>query len=114
MINTLARLLSAASTSQIDVLSRQVAEMCVEEVCQLVGGRIEFMTFSEARGYVRARAAQLVRKHAKLELQRLPGANPAQLNAVARAATERLVPMVIRQVGVGVPKASAAKLRLAA
>ena len=112
MIKSLSQLLSAASSSKIDALSRQVAELSVEEVCQTVAGHVEGMTFSEARGYVRARAIRSVRKQSRLAISRHPNAKLQWLDEVARAAAERLVPAVLRQTGVGVP--NAAKLRLAA
>ncbi len=114
MINIIASLFRAASPGQIEALSRQVAELSLESVCQLVGNQVEFMTFSEARGYVRARASRIVRKQSVLVLHRQPGTDPAWLDAVAGAATERLVPVVLRQTGVGVPKLPKTALRLAA
>ncbi len=113
MINKIAKLLGADSASRMDALSRQVADSCVESVCQLVRGSIESMTFSEARGYVRARAGRIVRRQARLAISRHTGAKLPGVDAVTRAATEQLVPLVLRQAGVGVPKA-ASKLRLAA
>jgi len=108
MINVIAKLLGAPPASRVDVLSRQVAELSLESVCQLVGERVESMTFSEARGYVRARAAQIVRKQSRLAISRQAGAEQAWT-----VATERIVPLVLRQAGVGVPKLPATS-RLAA
>lgn len=113
MIKTIFKLLGADSTGRIDALARQVADLSVESVCQLVCGRVESMTFSEARGYVRARAGGIVRKQARLVINRQRGAEQAWEDAVTRVATEQLVPLVLRRTGVGVPKA-ATKLRLAA
>ncbi len=123
MIQTIAKLLSAAPTKQIDALSRQVADLSMEGVCQLVSGPIQSMTFSEARGYVRARAGRIVQKKALQVINQNPGAQTrttesAWVDDVVHAATEQLVPLVLRQVGLGVPKAATklrlAKLRLAA
>ena len=113
MINAIAELLGAGSSRRIDALSRQVADLSLESVCQLVVGQVEGMTFSEARGYVRARAVRLVRKQARMAISRQPGADQSWVEAVTRAATEQIVPLVLRQTGVGVPQ-TAAKLRLAA
>jgi len=113
MINVIAKLLGAPPASRVDVLSRQVAELSLESVCQLVGERVESMTFSEARGYVRARAAQIVRKQSRLAISRQAGAEQAWTESVVRVATERIVPLVLRQAGVGVPKLPATS-RLAA
>ena len=102
MIKHLAQLLSVASTGRRDALSRQVADLSLDSVCQLVGDRIKHMTFSEARGYVRARASRVVRKQARLAINRHPGADEAWLDSITRNATERIVPLVLRQTGVGV------------
>jgi len=113
MIEIFAKLLGAIPSRRIDALSRQVADLSLESVCQLVGDRIESMTFSEARGYVRARAARVVRKQARIVISRSPGADQAWGDVVTRAATERIVPLVLRQTGVGVPKVTS-QLRMAA
>ncbi len=113
MIKTIIKLLGADSSRRIDTLTRQVVDLSVESVCQLVCGHVESMTFSEARGYVRARAGRIVRKQARLVIGRQRGAEQAWEDAVTRVATEQLVPLVLRRTGVGVPKA-ATKLRLAA
>ncbi|MEM8946702.1 MAG: hypothetical protein AAGD11_16130 [Planctomycetota bacterium] len=106
MIKSLSQLLSAASLSKIDALSRQAADLSIEDVCQTVAGHVEGMTFSEARGYVRARAMRAVRKQSRLAIARHPGARLEWLDTVARAATERLVPLVLRKSGVGVPQSA--------
>jgi hypothetical protein len=113
MMNHLAKLLNVASTGRMDALSRQVADLSLESVCEVVGDRIENMAFSEARGYVRARASRVVRKQARMVISRHPGANQSWLDAITRSATERIVPLVLRQTGVGVPK-SAVPTRMAA
>ncbi|MGI9430005.1 MAG: hypothetical protein ACR2NM_15190 [Bythopirellula sp.] len=113
MINHLAKLLSGASNGRMDALSRQVADLSLDSVCEVVGDRIECMTFSEARGYVRARASRVVRKQARMAISRHPGADQTWLDAITRSATERIVPLVLRQTGVGVPK-PAAPARMAA
>lgn len=113
MIKTIAKLLNAAPASQKDALARQVADASLESICQLVSGHIESMTFSEARGYIRARAGSLVRKEVHRAISRRPGAEEAWVDVIARTATEQIVPLVLRQTAVGVPQA-VTKLRLAA
>lgn len=109
MIKAIAKLFGAASASRVNALSRQVADLSLESVCQLVSDSVESMTFSEARGYVRARSARVVRRHARLAISRHPGADLAWTDEVARTAIERIVPQVLRQTGVGVPKAATAR-----
>ena len=104
MLNSLVKLFEAAPAGRIDVLARQVADLSLESVCQLVGEHVTSMTFSEARGYVRARGSRIVRRNARLAISRQPGAELAWEDAIARAATERIVPLVLRQTGVGVPQ----------
>jgi len=113
MLDALTKLFAPAPTGKIDALARQVAELSVENVCQLVSAQVEAMSFSEARGYVRARARRVVRRHTALAITRQPGAEPSWADAIVGLAVERLVPVVLRQTGVGVPK-MAAPIRLAA
>lgn len=118
MIKSFVKLLGAASSAQIDALSRQVADLSVEDVCSAVRGQIEAMTFSEARGYVRARAARVVRKRTRQVISTQASVRPELVAEITRTATERIVPLVLRQTGVGVPtvttKPATTKLRLAA
>lgn len=113
MIDSLVNLFGSASASRIDALSRQVADASIDEVCSLVSGQIESMTFSEARGYVRARAPRIVRKQTHLAIQQIAAGRASWTDAVVRAATERMIPLVIKRAAVGVPQAPA-KIRLAA
>ena len=113
MIKSFAQLLGAASSSRLDALSRQVADQSVEDVCSAVRGQVEAMSFSEARGYVRARATRAVRKQARLVISQQAGGNESWVEPLTRMAIERLVPQVLRQTGVGVPT-SIPQIRLAA
>jgi hypothetical protein len=116
MIESIAKLLGRASQSpsarDIQALSRQVADLSVQSVCELVGGPVQSMSFSEARGYVRARAVGLVRSQARLAIGQQLGADLFWLEEVTRSATEQIIPLVLRQTGVGLLQAS--PLRLAA
>ncbi len=104
MLETVVRIFRTEPTAKIEALARQVAEGCVEDVTRLVAGRVEDMTLSEARGYVRARSAAIVRRHTRLAIVRHPQAAQAWTSGVVRAATERIIPQVLRQSGVGVPR----------
>ena len=90
MIKAIAKLFGSASSSRIDALSLQVVEASVENVCQLVRGQVACMKLSEARGYVRARAASIVRRQSRLAIGGHPGADLAWTDVVARTAIERL------------------------
>jgi len=104
MLEAVVRIFLTEPTTKIEALARQVAEGCVEDVAQLVAGRVEDMTLSEARGYVRARSAAIVRRHTRLAIVRLPHAVQAWSTGIVRSATERIIPQVLRQTGVGVPR----------
>jgi len=112
MFKVIAKLFRPATSGQMDALAGQVAELSKDSVCQLVCDDVESMSLSEARGYVRARAARIVRKQARVVISRQPGAELEWVDLVARTATERLVPLVLRQAAVGVPRT--AVIRMAA
>lgn len=81
-----ARLESLAQ--EIAAASRQAARLRAE-------GRCGNMSVSEMRGYVRARAAEPVRRTAAQRMQDLSLRQPAR-TAVIRMATERVVHLVVR------------------
>lgn len=81
----------------LDALVRQVAEQCAPAVSALTAGRVDAMSVCETRGYIRARAGVLVRRHARAAASR-EFAGSATLEAlVAARATERVVALVMRQ-----------------
>ena len=104
MLKAVASIFRSNPTARIEALARQVAEVCVEDVARLVAGYVENMTLSEARGYVRARSGSIVRRHTRLAIGRHPQALQAWSPGIVRAATERIIPQVLRQTGVGVPR----------
>lgn len=95
---------STLPSGVMDTLVRQVAELSLESVVERVAARIDEMTLSEARGYVRARAAQVVRRQTRQAISQYQEATEDWPRAIVPAATERLVPLVLRQTGVGVPR----------
>ncbi|TWU27465.1 hypothetical protein [Bythopirellula polymerisocia] len=103
MIEKLMNLLGVHSNGNLDPVVRQVTEDCLAEVCQRVVGRTEGMNFSEARGYLRARATKIVLRRTRILIAKSPEIDSAQMSRIARLATERLVPQVLRQARVGVP-----------
>ncbi len=104
MFEGIAKLLGKTSSEVVDAIVRQVAELSVEGVCGLVETHVEEMSLSEARGYVRARAVCIVRQQTRAAISRHPKASEAITDMVVRAATERILPTVLRQAGVGVPR----------
>ena len=104
MLEAVAKIFRTKSTAKIEALARQVVDASVADVAQLVAGRVEAMTLSEARGYVRARSAGIVRQQTRMAISRHPHALPEWSAAIVRTATERIVPQVLRQSSVGVPR----------
>lgn len=104
MLKKLLSWLGIGSHRRMEGLVHQVAEQSLAEVCQLIRNRVDSMSLAEARGYARARAAQIVLRHARQVIADLRERNSADLATVTQAATERLLPQVLRQTKVGVPR----------
>ncbi len=81
----------------LDSLVRQVAEQCAPTVSALTAGRVDAMSVCETRGYIRARAGVLVRRHARAAMSRVPASSASLEPLVAARATERVVALVMRQ-----------------
>ena len=112
MLAGIAKLFGTTPSGAIESLTRQVAEMSLAGIVERVAARVDNMTLSEARGYVRARAAQVVRRQAQLAISQHKNAEPVWAAMIVPAATERIVPLVLRQTGVGLPRRT--EMRLAA
>jgi hypothetical protein len=84
-------------------LVRQIAEQSLAEICQLVEGRMANMTLAEARGYVRARATQVVLRESRIAIAKSTDVEFAEMATVARQATERLISQVIRRTHTSAP-----------
>lgn len=117
MVEVLANLLGISTSTKPDSLIKQVTEASIAGVCEDVAAEIDTMSLSEARGYIRARAARVVRKQTRLAISRQAKPHSICSHSVARAATERLIPTVLREMKVGVPRTLVAQpepLRMAA
>ncbi|MCH2114126.1 MAG: hypothetical protein MK171_04360 [Pirellulales bacterium] len=116
MIQEMAKLIGAgnffeaAPPGATDALVRQVVASSAAAVCERVAHEIETMSLPEARGYVRARAAQVVIRETRLAINDLSKADPVWLQAVARSATEQLVAVVLRQMRIGIPQLAAPRM----
>ena len=104
MLQIFSKFLNRPSTELVNTIVRQVAEQSIEGVCQLVAASVSEMSLPEARGYVRARAAKIVRRHTRKTMSRQPVAVQELHSEVARAATEKILPAVLRRTGVGLPR----------
>ena len=106
MIKKFIQLLLGIPRTNTEPLVRQIAEQSLAEVCQLVEGRMAGMTLAEARGYVRARATQIVLRESRIAIAKSTDVEFAEMATVARQATERLISQVIRRTHTGSQKAA--------
>ena len=82
---------------KIEAHARQLAKLSVDGVRRRVESRIFPMTTSEIRGFVRALSAYVVRRQNRIKLAAL-GRLPSDWQAaIIRQATDRLVPLVMRE-----------------
>jgi hypothetical protein len=101
LIKEFLSLLLGKARYSAEPLVRQVAERSLPEVCHQIEGRLHGMSLAEARGYVRARATQIVMHETRLAIANSADANFSIMADVVRQATERLIPQVLRKVYVG-------------
>jgi len=97
LIKKFIQLLLGNPRTNTEPLVRQIAEQSLAEICQLVEGRMTGMTLAEARGYVRARATQIVLRESRIAIAKSTDVEFAEMATVARQATERLISQVIRR-----------------
>lgn len=106
MLNLLANLIATPS-AKVRTLANQVAEASLSDAIRLISTELAGMSLAEARGYVRARCGRLVRRQTRIAIKALPTADASWSPAVVSIATERLIPLVLREAKVGVPRAAA-------
>lgn len=104
MWDLVARLFNSIPSNKSRALAKQVLEASLDEAKQLVADEVTEMSLAEARGYVRARCGLIVRRQARLVISRDHEADSSWAAAVARSAIEQLVPVVIRDLKVGIPR----------
>ena len=105
MFEGIASLVSGYSTKDSAAIVKQVVDASIAGACEKVAAKVHFMSLSEARGYIRARAAEVVRRESRIALSRASNSGAYCLKAVVRTATERLIPIVLKKMSVGVPTA---------
>jgi hypothetical protein len=91
------QLLAVRRRRVLDSLVAHVVESCVPAVIDLVSGRLKGMTLCEARGYVRARAGREIRRQARMAFSNQPGVDPSWESLVVLRASEKVAPVVLRQ-----------------
>ena len=85
------------SQARLDSLAQEIAAASRQAVRLRTEGRCGAMSVSEMRGYVRARAAEPVRRAAAQRNQGLPVLPQSAWTTVVRGATERVVQLVVRE-----------------
>jgi transcriptional regulator of heat shock response len=105
LIKKLVSLLLGKVKTNAESLVRQIAEQSLAEVCHQVEGRLRAMSLSEARGYVRARASQVVMRETRLAIANSREVDFTAMPDIVRQATERLVPQVISRTYVAAHRA---------
>lgn len=111
----LARLLLSLTQSHrrlIDAPARQIAELCLPEVVELVAGQTTEMTLCEVRGYIRARAARAVRRRVQICVAETTDLRPHEA-MLRRRAIDCLVPVVMRRLAAWESPAAAVLRRAA-
>lgn len=89
--------LAARRRRTIDALVLRVAESSAVAVAQLVANRLAGMSVCEARGYIRARAGLEIRRQARLAFSSQSGMNSTWEPLVVLRASEKVAPVVLRQ-----------------
>jgi hypothetical protein len=91
------QLLAVRRRRRLDALVAHVVESCAPAVMELVAERIKGMTLCESRGYVRARAAREIRRQARMAFSSQPGIDASWEPLVVLRASEKVAPVVLRQ-----------------
>jgi hypothetical protein len=105
LIKKFISLLLGTVQNSAEPLVRQIAEQSLAEVCHQVEGRLQGMSLAEARGYIRARASQIVMREARLAIANSRDVEFTSMADIVRQATERLIPQVIRKMHVATQRA---------
>jgi flavin-binding protein dodecin len=98
VIALFARLIQRQSLNRIISTARQIANQSRDDVWARVRDLVFQMDIPEARGYVRARAAKIVRREAEAVVASTHGIDAASRHLVKRMATERVVQLVLAEV----------------
>jgi hypothetical protein len=91
------QILAARRRRALEALVMQVVELSAAAVCDLVADRLEGMSVCEARGYIRARAGREIRRQTRAAFTRQPGLNIGWELLVVLRASEKVGPVVLRQ-----------------
>ncbi len=104
MLNLIAMLFKTTPAAKVEVVARQVVDSSLASATQLVAADLAEMSLSEARGFIRARCGRLLRRHTRMAINNHAEADICWTPQVLRMATERLIPVVLRESRVGMPR----------
>ncbi len=98
MIDLFAKIVQRPSLGRIIATARQIAKQSRDDVWSRIRDLIFEMDVPEARGYVRARAAKIVRREVHALANSMQGIDADCRRLVTSIATERVVQLVIAEV----------------
>jgi hypothetical protein len=98
VIELFAKFVQRQSLNRIISTARQIANQSRDDVWARVCELVFQMDLAEARGYVRARAAKIIRREVGVGAASISGIDANGRDLVARMATERVVQLVMAQV----------------
>ncbi len=85
------------SVAALQTLAENLAQQGLQAVVQRSLGRAAGMRLSEARGYIRARAAQVIHECVDRELKKRSEAHVRYRSEIIELATEAVVSLTIRE-----------------
>ena len=85
------------SERQVSALASDLAQRSAATVWQRVGHRVSTMTSAEARGYIRARAAEVIHAEVERLLQFEPGLRGWAHEALVAQATEGVIEQTLNE-----------------
>jgi hypothetical protein len=85
------------TTAALQTLAENLAEQGLQAVVKRSLSRAAGMRLSEARGYIRARAAQVIHESVDQELQKRSAAHAHYRSEIIERATEAVVSLTIRE-----------------
>jgi hypothetical protein len=90
----------------LDAAAREIADLCLDEVCRAVSERVFRMGLGEARGYIRARSMPQVRRHSPAVLNKLADLPAGWEPLVLSRAADCVAPLALRRITARRPQAA--------
>ena len=106
MLNLLTKLFTITPEAKLESLANQVAETSLTDAANQVNIDLSELSLAEARGYLRARCGQVVRRQVRLAIRRHPSATLDWATEIGNRAVEKLVSTLLRDLRVGIPRST--------